>query len=91
MLQSLPREEVRLVGGPLWLLINESHWPDDPGRFNITRNAASSILAHLAYCAIGEDERDDHSRARLVPCEVFQRLVVGEEFDFVDVLDGPDF
>ncbi|GFE65562.1 lipase family protein [Litoreibacter roseus] len=91
MLQPASREEVRQVGGPLWLLINQSHWSRERGQFKVTRNAASSILAHLAYCAIGEEERNNHSRAKLVPCEMFQRLVIGEEFDFADALESLDF
>lgn len=78
------------MAGPLWLLIGQSSWPANPGKFDVTRNAAASIAAHLAYCAIGADERERKNRAKVIPCEVYQRLVT-EEFDFIDALRSMDF
>jgi hypothetical protein len=91
MIRNASREEVRNVAGPLWTLINNSAWPARPGTFDVTRNGAASIAAHLAYCAIGADEREQRNRAKVIPCEVYQRLVAGEAFDFIEALGSRDF
>jgi hypothetical protein len=91
MLRTAAREEIRNVAAPLWLLINHSLWPAKPGEFDVIRNGASSIVAHLAYCAIGADEREKRNRAKVVPCEVFQKLLISEEVDFIEALAGRDF
>ncbi len=86
MLRVASREEVRKVGAPLHLLLNQASWPGNRGAFDILKNGASSIVAHLAYCAIGADERERRNRAKVVPCRVFQDLLVGEDFDFIETL-----
>jgi hypothetical protein len=91
MIRDVSREEVRNVAGPLWLLINQSSWPANPGKFDVTRNGAASIAAHLAYCAIGADERERKNRAKVIPCGVYQKLVAGAEFDFLEALRSMDF
>ena len=91
MLRNAAREEIRNVAAPLWLLINSTSWPGNRGEFDIIKNGASTITAHLAYCAIGADEREQRNRAKVVPCRAFQDLLSGEQVDFTDVLRSMDF
>jgi hypothetical protein len=91
MLRDAARDEVRKVAAPLWLLVNQSLAPADFDEFNIIRSGACSVVAHLAYCAIGADEKERKSRAKVVPCSIFQQLLAAEEFDFVEALRSADF
>lgn len=91
MLRDASRNEVRRVAAPLWLLVNHSLSPDDFNSLNVTRRAACSIVAHLAYCAIGADERERRNRAKVVPSHVFQELLASEEFDLAEALASIDF
>jgi len=91
MLVTASREDIRKIGEPLSLLINSTSW-NDPD-FDIRRSGALTIVAHLAYCAVGSDERKHPHRAKVVPCHAYQRLVVAEDFDFIEVMSsgGLDF
>jgi hypothetical protein len=91
MLRTVPQEEIRKVASPLWLLLNQTLWPGNRGEFDVIKNGASSIVAHLAYCAIGTDEREGRNRATVVPCRVYQDLLSGEDVDFVETLRSIDF
>jgi Lipase (class 3) len=96
MLATASREDIRKIGEPLRLLINGTSWPDPDydvttsGTFDVIRSGALAIVAHLAYCAIGSDERKHPHRAKVVPCRAYQRLVMAEDFDFIEV-GGLDF
>jgi hypothetical protein len=93
MLITASQDEICRIGEPLQLLINQTSWPDadydvrTSGTFDVIRSGALAIVAHLAYCAIGSDERKRPHRAKVVPCRAYQRLVVAEEFDFVEVMN----
>jgi len=71
--------------------LNQTHWPGSAGQFDPIKNGASAIVAHLAYCAIGADEREHRIRAKVVPCRVYQELVRGADFDFAAMLRRADF
>ena len=84
-------EKVRDVIKPLYLLINGTSWPGDPKKFDIIKSSVSAITATLAYCAIEEDERNEISRAKLIPCQLYQELIESESVDIIDILRGSDF
>lgn len=90
MLREAAREEVRKVAGPLFLLLKAALNSGDFDRFNIARSAVCSIVAHLAYCAIGADEKERRNRAKVVPCLLFQELLAAEDFDFVEAVRSLD-
>ncbi|MEA2861909.1 MAG: hypothetical protein QOC72_3948 [Methylobacteriaceae bacterium] len=90
MLRPASREEVRAIALPLYLLLNSAHKQKDD--FDIVLAGALSIVANLAYCAIGAEERERRIRAKLVPCQLYERLLLGESFDFVQRMsEGLDF
>jgi hypothetical protein len=91
MLRTVSKDEVRKVAAPLWLLVNNAKWPGNAGEFDRLKNGASAIVAHLAYCAIGVDEKERRIRAKVVPCRVYQELLAGTDFDFIETLRGFDF
>src|SRR6266852_10004752 len=86
MLRNAARDEIQKVAAPLWLLINQTRWPSNAGEFDIIKNGASAVVAHLAYCAIGADEKERRNRAKVIPCRVYQDLVLGEDFDLIEIL-----
>ena len=90
MLRNAAENEVRDVAAPLQMLLNGSDWPKKPGLFNPMRNGAASIVAHLAYSAIGSDERERKNRAKIVPCYLYQKLI-SANFDFIEALRRRDF
>ena len=71
MLRDAGREEIRKVTLPLWTLLHSTQWPGQPGAFDPIKNGACAIVAHLAYCAVGDDERERKNRAKVVPCRVY--------------------
>jgi len=77
MIRIASRDEIRNVVAPLWLLINQSLWSRNVGEFDIIKNGASTIAAHLAYCAIDADEKERRNRAKVIPCRVYQDLLLG--------------
>ena len=81
MIRIASQDEIRNVIAPLWLLINQTSWSRNLGEFDIIKNGASTILAHLAYCAINADEKERRNRAEVIPCRVYQDLILGEDFD----------
>jgi lipase (class 3) len=89
--RTISEAEVRKVAAPLWLLINQTQWPGTVGQFDLIKNGASAIVAHLAYCAIGADEKEHRIRAKVVPCRVYQELLRGADFDFIDFMRSSDF
>jgi lipase (class 3) len=97
MLAVASKDDIRKIGEPLNLLINQTSWPRPnydvrtSGIFDVIRSGALAIVAHLSYCAIGSDERKHPHRAKVVPCRVYQRLLLAEDFDFVEVMRGLDF
>jgi hypothetical protein len=92
MIRTVAGTEIRNVACPLWALLNSSaSWPGSPGQFNLVQSAACAIVAHLAYCAIGADEREQRNRAKIVPCRVYQTLIMEDDFDFPAVMAGMDF
>lgn len=84
MLRNADWELMRSVGGPLWLLLEGAGWPTNHGERTPTGAAASAVLAHLAYCTVGEEEREDVARATVVPSKLFQQLVAQEQIDLVE-------
>lgn len=91
MLRDAGREEIRKVALPLWTLLHSTQWPGQPGAFDPIKNGACAIVAHLAYCAVGDDERERKNRAKVVPCRVYQELLAGEPVDFIEALASVDF
>lgn len=90
MIRTAAKEEVLSVACPLWTFLN--HYASRsgvPGQFNLVKSAACAIVAHLAYCAIGADERERHNRAKVVPCRVYQTLIEAEEIDFPAIMHSP--
>ena len=51
----------------------------------------STIVAHLAYCAVGTDEKERRNRAKVVPCRVYQDLLVSGDIDLIEILASVDF
>jgi hypothetical protein len=91
MLRTASEAEVRKVAAPLRLVINQATWPGNPGEFDLLKNGACSVVAHLAYCAIGADERERRIRAKVIPCRVYQELLAGADFDLIATLGRDDF
>jgi hypothetical protein len=92
MIRSVAETEIRNVACPLWTLLNpHALWPGSPGQFNLVQSATCAIVAHLAYCAIGADEMERRNRAKVVPCRVFQTLIMELGFDFAAIMAGMDF
>src|SRR5262245_48615002 len=58
--------EIQNVAAPLWSLLNGTLWPGVGGEFDLVKSAASAVVAHLAYCAIGADEKERRNRAKVV-------------------------
>jgi hypothetical protein len=85
------RELIRSVAAPLRTIINGTRWPGEDGEFDVLKNGASTIIAHLAYCAITEEERAKRNRATVVPCRIYQELVSGERVDFIEAIGSMDF
>ncbi|GAA2848920.1 lipase (class 3) [Aminobacter aminovorans] len=91
MIRTASKECVESVGRPLYLLINQSR-SHPLGTFSQVRSAAMAVVAHLAYCAIGNEDRANVERATIVPSLVYQRLVQLEGgFDIVAAFTGLDF
>lgn len=91
MIRTAEEEWVRRLGGPLYLLINQSR-EHELGVFSPVRAGAAAIVAHLAYCTIGDEERAEVERATIVPSEAFQRLVrLTVSFDSAAVFTALDF
>jgi hypothetical protein len=91
MIRTVGREEIRAVAAPLWLIMNGTLWPGQAGAFDIVKNGASTIVAHLAYCAVGTDEKERRNRAKVVPCRVYQDLLVSGDIDLIEILASVDF
>lgn len=92
MIRTAAETEIRNVAAPLWYLLNYgASWPGVAGEFDLVKSGASAIVAHLAYCAIGADEKEQHNRAKVVPCRVYQKLLAAPDVDLVAILAGRDF
>jgi hypothetical protein len=79
--------EILNVAAPLWWLLgHDASWPGVVGEFDLVKSAAAAVVAHLAYCAIGADERERRNRAKVVPCRVYHSLLAEADFDFVAIL-----
>lgn len=58
---------------------------DDLG-FALPKAALGAILSQIAYCAVRNDEREAATRAKLVPSELFQRIVAaGTDIDIATI------
>jgi|SRR5580704_12482802 hypothetical protein len=92
MIRDATREEIRKVAAPLWPLVNQQpNWPGNLNKFDLIKSGACSIVAHMAYCAIGADEREKRNRAKVIPCRVYQDILLSEPVDFIDVFSRLDF
>src|SRR5881394_3803995 len=74
MLQTATAQEIRRIAQPIGELASKCDWIDDG--FDLRKCAVLSVISQLAYCAISADERDRRNRAKLVPCEMYQRLLL---------------
>jgi hypothetical protein len=87
MIRTATETEITNVACGLWALLNDyGAWSGSRGEFNLVKSGACAIVAHLAYCAIGADERERRNRAKVVPCGVYQRLIEADEFDFPAIM-----
>lgn len=87
MIRTATETEIANVACGLWALLNDhGAWSGPRGEFSLVRSGACAIAAHLAYCAIGADERERRNRAKVVPCGVYQRLIEADDFDFPAVV-----
>jgi len=91
MIRTASQEEIRRVAAPLWTMVNGVRWYDGNSNFDIVKCGITSIVAHLAYCAIDADEREKTIRAKVVPCELYSKLLAGEIIDLTQILAGMDF
>lgn len=87
MIRTATETEIANVACPMWALLNDySAWSGPPGQFNLTKSAVCAIVAHLAYCTIGADEKERRNRAKVVPCGAYQRLIEADDFDLPALL-----
>jgi hypothetical protein len=93
MLRAATRTEVRGIARPLWLLINQSSASTAPtaGSFDLTLAGALALIANLAYCTPGADEYERKNRAKVVPCNLFARILEEAPFDFIALMASMDF
>lgn len=85
------RQDVQRLAKPLWLLINGCNWSMPPDQFEHLKCAVLGLVAQLAYCSPTEEEKEHPHRARLVPCALYQRLMVQQTIDLTAVLAEVDF
>lgn len=65
-------------------LLHQCDWSDRD--FSLHKAAFGAILAQIAYCTATEDEREAALRAKLVPSDLFQRIVAaGASFDLAAI------
>ncbi|MDG6094511.1 lipase family protein [Acetobacter sp. AN02] len=81
---------VRKLGSPLYTCINQSK-VHPLGVFSQVRGAALVVAAHLAYCAIGDQERADVKRATIIPCHAFHLLRSVTSFELAMAFGPLDF
>ena len=90
MLRPVTEKELKDLVRPLWLLKNNCRWDDRQVGFDQVKCGVHAIISHLAYCDIDNDERRYADRAKVVPCELFQRLLVSPPINLIEVLASSD-
>lgn len=86
------REDIERLAKPLWLLLNACSWKSDATSFDQLKSAALGIVAHLAYCDVDSEEIRYRYRAKVTPCEIYQRIIEGGEIsNVVEILGRMDF
>ena len=81
---------VHKLGSPLYTCINQSK-AHPLGLFSQVRASALAVAAHLAYCAIGDQERGDVERATIIPCHAFHTLRPVTSFELAAAFGPLDF
>jgi len=77
-------DEILRISAPLWSLI--SRWDKNNRNFDIIQCAAMNIVAHLAYCAIDEQERRRTARAKVIPSRAYQMVLAADVVDVPEIL-----
>lgn len=91
MIRSIGEDYVKKLGEPLFPLIHQSR-SHPPRVFSQARSAAMSIVAHLSYCTIDDEDRANVDRATIIPSTAFQYLVeLKVEIDIAAILAELDF
>jgi hypothetical protein len=84
--------EIPKVAAPSRLLMRQKTWHLRDQQFDAVKNGACATAAHLAYCAIGSDEKEHYEQAKLVPCRVYRTLLdASSNYDFGEILGTSHF
>jgi Lipase (class 3) len=77
----------------LWLLINQSPavTASTSRSFDLTLAGALALIANLAYCTPDAKECERKNRAKVVPCELYARLLQEGPVDFIALMESMDF
>lgn len=86
MVRAACEAELLKVAAPLSFLVDRANWAGDTSQFDLLKSGVCGIVAYLAYCAVGADEKQRRIRAKVILCGVYQRHVAEKDFDFVQTL-----
>jgi len=93
MLRTARETEVQGIAQPLSLLINQSPAITVPTTrsFDLTLAGALALIANLAYCTPDAEECERKTRAKVVPCEAYARIIEEGPLDFIALMASMDF
>lgn len=89
MLRPVSADEIRDIILQSHRFIGGCDWSDLG--FSLEKAALGAILSQIAYCAVSDEEREAATRAKLVPSEIFERIVTaGADIDIAALAAGAD-
>lgn len=89
MLRPVSSDEIKKIIEQSHQFMGRCDWSDLG--FGLEKAALGAILSQIAYCAVSSDEREAATRAKLVPSELFQRIVAAPaDFDLRTLSEAAD-
>lgn len=73
MIRDVSVDELQEVLNSIWQLGGSLEWGNE--EFDLRKAAVAATIAQVAYFAIGDDEREQSLRGKMVPSEIWQALI----------------